>query len=99
VEEYDVCMRKIERVSIPWITTTIDLEKITMDFIEVLLHSRGKDATFRRNLEKYNHEFYRSTATFRRKRCNIQIVDMFTKYKHFIAVTPPFSAQEITKLF
>jgi hypothetical protein len=47
VEEYDVCMRKIERVSIPWITTTIDLEK-------------------------NNHGFYRSTAAFKRKRCNIQ---------------------------
>ena len=76
VEECNVCRQaKVERVAYPGLLQPLLMprgtwEAVTMDFIEGLPSSEGRNAI-------------------------LVVVDRFTKYGHFIALTHPFTAQDI----
>ena len=80
VEECDVCKQaKAERVAYPGLLQPLPVangtwEAITMDFIEGLPSSEGKNAI-------------------------MVVMDKFTKYGHFIALSHPYTAQVIAQLF
>ena len=80
VEECDVCKQaKAKRIAYPGLLQPLLVpngtwEAITMDFIEGLPGSEGKNAI-------------------------MVVVDRFTKYGHFIALSHPYTAQDIAQLF
>ena len=80
IEQCDICRRsKSERVPYPGLLQPLPLpvqswSHISMDFIEGLPKSAGKDVI-------------------------MVVVDRFTKYAHFIALTHPFDARQIAEVF
>ena len=80
VKECDIChMNKSENVPYPGLLQPLPIpnkvwEDISMDFIEGLPRSRGKDTIF-------------------------VVMDRFSKYSHFIALTHPFSSMDVAQAF
>lgn len=80
VRQCDVCQRcKEENVAIPGLLQPSKIldqawEGISMDFIEGLPKSHGKEAI-------------------------LVVVDRFTEYRHFIALTHPYTAEGVSKVF
>lgn len=80
VKKCDIChMNKSESVSYLGLLQPLPIpnqvwEDISMDFIEGLSRSRGKDTI-------------------------LVVVDQFSKYSHFIALTHPFSSMDVAQAF
>ncbi|KAL2237867.1 UNVERIFIED_CONTAM: Retrovirus-related Pol polyprotein from transposon 17.6 [Sesamum indicum] len=80
VQSCDVCQRSMaEHVPYPGLLQPLTIPSqawasISMDFIEGLPKSEGKDCTF-------------------------VVVDRLTKYAHFLALTHPFSAETVARIF
>lgn len=80
VFSYDVCQRcKVESLPYPGLLQPLQIpsqawESVSIDFIEQLPKSEGKDTV-------------------------LVVVDRFTKFAHFIALSHPFTAEKVAKLF